>query len=59
MADPRGFLRTQRDKAKEHSPAERVQNYQEFVVEPKAEALVAQAARCIAEGRVGAIAIGD
>jgi len=47
MADPRGFLRTQRDKAKEHSPAERVQNYQEFVVEPKAEALVAQAARCM------------
>jgi glutamate synthase (NADPH/NADH) small chain len=47
MADPRGFLRVSRDKAKERAPQERVLGYQEFVVEPPPAALAAQASRCM------------
>lgn len=47
MADPRGFLEVAREKPKEASPNERRSHYHEFVVEPDAEALRAQASRCM------------
>ena len=47
MADPRGFLKLERKKAKERPPEERVRHFHEFVEEPSAEELAAQASRCM------------
>ena len=45
MADPRGFLKLGRAKAKERPPEERVRHFREFVEEPSAADLAAQASR--------------
>jgi glutamate synthase (NADPH/NADH) small chain len=47
MADPRGFLKIERAKTKERPAAERLESYREFVVEPPATELRAQASRCM------------
>jgi glutamate synthase (NADPH) small chain len=47
MADPRGFLKVKRAKTVDRPAAERIADYQEFVVEPSAEDLRAQASRCM------------
>lgn len=47
MADPRGFLKVERSKSKEREIAERVRDWAEFVVEPDAGELRAQASRCM------------
>ena len=47
MADPRGFLKVKRAKPHERPPAERVETYREFVVEPAEGDLRAQASRCM------------
>ncbi len=47
MADPRGFLKVKRAKTVDRPAAERIADYQEFVIEPSAEDLRAQASRCM------------
>ena len=47
MADPRGFLKVERAKTKERPASERVESYQEFIVEPAPADLRAQASRCM------------
>lgn len=47
MADPRGFLKIKRAEHEERPAAERVGDWKEFVVEPSAEDLKAQASRCM------------
>ena len=47
MSDPRGFLKIKRAKPQERPPAERVEDYAEFVVEPPEPELRAQASRCM------------
>jgi glutamate synthase (NADPH) small chain len=47
MADPRGFLKVPRKKAAERPAAERVHDWRELTVDPTAEALTAQASRCM------------
>jgi glutamate synthase (NADPH/NADH) small chain len=47
MADPRGFLKVKRQKPQERSSAERVRDWSEFVIEPPASDVRAQASRCM------------
>ncbi len=47
MADPKGFLKVARKKAKERPAEERVKGYDEFTVEPSPEELTLQASRCM------------
>ncbi len=47
MGDPRGFLKIARHKPKERPVAERVRDWSEFVLEPEASELQAQASRCM------------
>lgn len=47
MADPRGFLKVKRAKTVDRPAAERVTDYQEFVVEPAPEDVRSQASRCM------------
>ncbi len=47
MADPSGFLKVDRAKAKERPPEERIQDDRELLVEPEPEKLRAQASRCM------------
>jgi glutamate synthase (NADPH/NADH) small chain len=47
MGDPRGFLKVKRAKTQDRSPAERVADYREIVVEPSSDDLRAQASRCM------------
>jgi glutamate synthase (NADPH) small chain len=47
MADPRGFLKVQREEHDERPVEQRVGDYREIVLEPSAEALKAQASRCM------------
>ncbi|MCL2779424.1 MAG: glutamate synthase subunit beta [Polyangiaceae bacterium] len=47
MADPRGFLKVKRSKSSERAPLERIADYTEFVHEPSADELAAQASRCM------------
>lgn len=47
MADPRGFLKVKRAKPTERPVSDRLGDYEEFVLEPSAEELRAQASRCM------------
>lgn len=47
MGDPRGFLKIKRSKPQERPPSERIEDYAEFVVEPPASEVQAQASRCM------------
>lgn len=47
MADPRGFLKTERREHGERPVAERLADHREFVVDPTPEALREQASRCM------------
>jgi glutamate synthase (NADPH/NADH) small chain len=47
VADPKGFLNVQREKAKDRPVAERVADWRETTVEPAEEKLRAQASRCM------------
>ena len=47
MADPRGFLKVQRADHAERPAADRIGDSKEFVIEPPAEELRAQASRCM------------
>ena len=47
MADPRGFLKIKRTKPQERPVAERTRDWTEFVLEPPAADLRAQASRCM------------
>ena len=47
MADPRGFLKIKRAKPQERPVAERTRDWTEFVLEPPAADVRAQASRCM------------
>jgi glutamate synthase (NADPH) small chain len=47
MADPRGFLKVKRAKPQERPAAERLADWSEFVIEPPAMDVRAQASRCM------------
>jgi len=47
MADPRGFLKIKRAKPQERPAAERTRDWSEFVLEPPAADVQAQASRCM------------
>jgi glutamate synthase (NADPH/NADH) small chain len=47
MADPKGFLKVERKEHHERPVQERIGDWRELIVEPSAEALRAQASRCM------------
>ncbi len=47
MADPRGFLTVERATSRERPAVDRIQDYEEFVVEPSDDEVRAQASRCM------------